>query len=1090
MTTIKTESGVSIKSPDGVQIRVGDPPSPTKRRGGESSGPSITELKSDGQLRDSLDQAQFELVEIVEIAYPDLTDEKRRSAATFAETQIELDGDNALLLVQDDEGLKWVAPNIPELPLSKRQAGLRSSKIVFSLSPFLVENDIRSDSRRTRNQTSGLGSKIGRIVGQARAYVLRYSIGVGVRTIGHLIDGNGPFGLVPVTGIDHRLWTPQEMDLSHLNALDRTGRVLILVHGTFSSTQSSFSDLAVHHPDFLRRLSSYDAVLGFDHKTLSESVETNAETLSALLKSCGLDSDVEIDAIGYSRGGLVLRHFCERHWPSEKMKRGRFVFVGSTLTGTLLASKKHWHQLLDLYTNTAVGAVNLASTVSSAASATLAVSSVIKSMGWFAKVVVDSGVDDTILPGLESMTPRSASITELHDGRYSEARNYYSIGADYEPSQSSQGLFEGFRLRLADGFIDRLFNKRGNDLVVHTASMTQIGASTGTRIAAERSLQFDRDEGVYHTIYFAQKQTVDCLSEWLLSPRQDEKDCSNEATVVKRAPRFKNRGGSAAGLRNKRARKLGEETRRARGSQQNFRNRFGADDARTEGDESQTNQKVRCAFEASCPETMEIGATENVLVSLSREAIEAAESDTHAVSSGWVDSGNITIRAIPLSGLKVKSSDEDEYHEQAIERVQVPTTSSKTTVLFQIQACELGLSRLLIQFEQSGVLISTLELKPVIIAAERGTQKANSSAPVMSHGDRTPHLTLQIFETRESGRLKVQFLASCDEPGINLNHSVYLDNTSLSEFSRAHLDQIEHAPLNGAEQYEMLLATIRAQGSILFKEFLPQEISKAVESHWADVSAIQVVSDGNPLPWELFYVESQEQFFAQKGLVRWPTNLSWGPDKLRLRPKHVRYICPEYDVGRWKLPGAREEVNFLKNRVFPGSKEWSATFKDLERHFSNAEELDLLHVACHGEASPKGRSIGLNIVLNNEVYFSSDLIRANLEFSENCRPIVFLNCCQLGLTDKNMTWVSGFTDSFLRPHSGSGAGAVIAPQWSIGDSAASNFARHFYDSMLDGGSVVEAARYAQLQTQNESDPTWLSYAIYAHPFAKVDDRDL
>ena len=86
-------------------------------------------------------------------------------------------------------------------------------------------------------------------------------------------------GLVHLAGVDPAEWR-------HVGSLadtglspDRNSRVLLLVHGTFDSTVGAFGALAATEAgaDFLTQaLGDYDAVVGFDHRTLSVDPLENA----------------------------------------------------------------------------------------------------------------------------------------------------------------------------------------------------------------------------------------------------------------------------------------------------------------------------------------------------------------------------------------------------------------------------------------------------------------------------------------------------------------------------------------------------------------------------------------------------------------------------------------------------------------------------------------------------------------------------------------------------------------------------------------------------------------------------------------------
>ena len=68
-------------------------------------------------------------------------------------------------------------------------------------------------------------------------------------------------------------------------------RVLLFIHGTFSSTVGGFGALGIDEngKGFLRTaIAAYDAVIGFDHKTLSVDPRQNAENLLKRLRRTAL----------------------------------------------------------------------------------------------------------------------------------------------------------------------------------------------------------------------------------------------------------------------------------------------------------------------------------------------------------------------------------------------------------------------------------------------------------------------------------------------------------------------------------------------------------------------------------------------------------------------------------------------------------------------------------------------------------------------------------------------------------------------------------------------------------------------------------
>ncbi len=95
------------------------------------------------------------------------------------------------------------------------------------------------------------------------------------------------------------------------DGVDVDARTLLLLHGTFSSTEGTFGALLDKDGDdggFLSRLladGSFEQILAFDHDTIFVSPEENVRRFDALLDERRLAKPVR--AVGFSRGALVLK---------------------------------------------------------------------------------------------------------------------------------------------------------------------------------------------------------------------------------------------------------------------------------------------------------------------------------------------------------------------------------------------------------------------------------------------------------------------------------------------------------------------------------------------------------------------------------------------------------------------------------------------------------------------------------------------------------------------------------------------------------------------------------------------------------------
>jgi hypothetical protein len=295
-------------------------------------------------------------------------------------------------------------------------------------------------------------------------------------------------------------------------------RLLVFVHGTFSNNDNLLASIAAGSggAGFLARLERhYDAVLAFDHPTLSVSPVLNAFDLASALAFHSGD----IDVIAHSRGGLVVRWWLEAFRDAPK-GRHRAVLVGSPLGGTSLASPARLRAAMSLLTNYG-NALKLAGQALSIFTpflwipvALLRIATSIT--GAVAKTpVLDAAIG--IVPGLaaQSRAGGNAELDRLKQNRHGKLAEYFAIRSNFEPADVGWRFWRFFRKdRLKDAAADFLFDGP-NDLVVDTASMTELGPK---QLAASRLHDFRRSATVHHTNYFEQKETLRFIASKLEIP--------------------------------------------------------------------------------------------------------------------------------------------------------------------------------------------------------------------------------------------------------------------------------------------------------------------------------------------------------------------------------------------------------------------------------------------------------------------------------------------------------------------------------------------------------------------------------------------
>jgi pimeloyl-ACP methyl ester carboxylesterase len=270
------------------------------------------------------------------------------------------------------------------------------------------------------------------------------------------------------------------------------GRILLFLHGTFSTTRAGFGALPFEVVAGL--CETYGSrVLAFDHHTLSVDPVENARRFAELVPA---GRTVELDIVCHSRGGLVARALATDD--PDHVRVRRVVFAGVPNLGTALADADHMTDMLDRLTTI----LNLFPPASDAA-----VTDIAEAILTAVKIIGHAVLNG--LPGLASMSP-SGTFLERLPALPAEVA-CHGVAADFEPGGGLRHLVRAG----ADAVLDRVFGKAPNDLVVPTDGV--FGDPSAPLVPPDRSLRISANAGIVHTKYFAYPQTVDRLSEWLVT---------------------------------------------------------------------------------------------------------------------------------------------------------------------------------------------------------------------------------------------------------------------------------------------------------------------------------------------------------------------------------------------------------------------------------------------------------------------------------------------------------------------------------------------------------------------------------------------
>lgn len=345
--------------------------------------------------------------------------------------------------------------------------------------------------------------------------------------------------IAAIGAIDRRINTSIDASLrSRLRALRQTkdgsfaldaadisgpfsGRTLLFVHGTFSNADNMLGEFTVPGGPGLRFLDrathgakKYDNVVFFDHPTLSVSPVINALELGRVMAR----SSGQIDVIGHSRGGLVVRWWLEAFGDSLRLASAaqvRAVLAGSPLHGTSLAAP-------DKIQN----AMSLVSNVGTFAEKTLSLVGVANPLLWVAGKLVEVIVSVTgalaktplvdaltaLVPGLsgQSAVDNNHELNRLRTGPVAVAPAYYAVISNFETKDPGWKFWRNFRTDRAGDLAADIVFPGANDLVVDTWSMTDFGVPQ-LKLAGP-PCNFGASDTVWHCNYFRQEKTIDYLA--------------------------------------------------------------------------------------------------------------------------------------------------------------------------------------------------------------------------------------------------------------------------------------------------------------------------------------------------------------------------------------------------------------------------------------------------------------------------------------------------------------------------------------------------------------------------------------------------
>lgn len=301
------------------------------------------------------------------------------------------------------------------------------------------------------------------------------------------------------------------------------GRVLVLVHGTFSASAMYAKEFAATADGaaLFERLTHtgdrYAAVLAFDHPTLSVAPWLNALALRDALAEC----PAELDLLGHSRGGLVISWLL-RLAPTLPVRQA--LFVGSPLAGTSLAAPDKIRQALDTLASIAdalaEGAARVGQVLPGLQPLSLGVAGLACVLGKVLQLGARTPLTDAavgLVPGLLAQGRVSNNLELAQLWPLPAGVDVRAIGGSFVPSEVNEPIWKLWkRITNLKGQAmyygaDLIFDQP-NDLVVDSAAMNQLGPQL---LAPPHWEDLGAGARTHHCNYFQDARVLDWLDRRL-----------------------------------------------------------------------------------------------------------------------------------------------------------------------------------------------------------------------------------------------------------------------------------------------------------------------------------------------------------------------------------------------------------------------------------------------------------------------------------------------------------------------------------------------------------------------------------------------
>lgn len=297
----------------------------------------------------------------------------------------------------------------------------------------------------------------------------------------------------------------------------------------------------------------------------------------------------------------------------------------------------------------------------------------------------------------------------------------------------------------------------------------------------------------------------------------------------------------------------------------------------------------------------------------------------------------------------------------------------------------------------------------------------------------------------------------------------------------------------------------------LYEKLVPLRLREALQAAadsgaGNDISILRIHTPIDWIPWELMH-DGTDFLGLRFQIARLPIGPTI-PDPNGPQPHSVHKVynllaehlfSNDHLFGQWEETFAslskppNQEIRFPDvggpGAVYP-------TLRDLE----SAEMPDILHITCHGgEVDKEDGKVYWTLNHKHPFHYDYRIKADNVEMLgqttqifDTTRPLVFGNACASVQSSAAAADGSGLMPGFGPTFFAQGATAFVGTFVPITEALSVQFAREFYQRLLQDGLPIAKAMWAtkkHFKDQGGNDPSYLFYCLYGLPETRFQMAD-